>query len=64
MDTADGRRRRDGSDRTGRRVSTSEAIRRLATKEVAPAYRAPRGNQELDRTMTDESVDRLELVIR
>lgn len=31
------------------RVSRDEALRRLAKKEVAPAYRAPRGNQELDR---------------
>jgi hypothetical protein len=30
------------------RVSREEALRRLAKKEVAPAYRPPRGNAELD----------------
>jgi hypothetical protein len=63
MKTADGRTRQDGEDRTGRRVSTQEALRRLAEKDVAPAYKAPRGNQDLDRGMTDHSVDRLELVV-
>jgi hypothetical protein len=32
-----------------KRVSREEALRRLAEKEVAPAYRAPRGNAKLDR---------------
>lgn len=63
MTTRDGRTRQESQDRTGRRVSTEEALRRLAEKDVAPAYRAPRGNQEIDRGMTDHSVDRLELVM-
>ena len=32
-----------------KRVSREEALRRLAQKEVAPAYRPPRGNAEIDR---------------
>jgi hypothetical protein len=32
-----------------KRVPREEALRRLAQKEVAPAYRAPRGNAEIDR---------------
>jgi len=33
----------------GQRVSKEEALRRLAQKEVSPAYKSPRGNAELDR---------------
>ena len=33
----------------GQRVSKEEALRRLAQKEVSPAYRPPRGNADLDR---------------
>ena len=32
-----------------KRVSREEALRRLARKEVSPAYRGPRGNAEVDR---------------
>jgi hypothetical protein len=39
-----------------RRVSREEALRRLAQKEVAPAYRAPRGNAEIDRDQLNVSV--------
>ena len=35
----------DGSQR----VSKEEALRRLAQKEVSPAYKSPRGNAALDR---------------
>ena len=43
-------RRKYGDSRSAvRRESTHKAIERLAAKEVAPAYKAPRGNQELDR---------------
>ena len=31
------------------RVSREEALRRLAQKEVTPAYRSPRGNAPVDR---------------
>jgi hypothetical protein len=33
-----------------------EALRLLAEKKVTPAYRAPRGNQELDREALNVSV--------
>jgi hypothetical protein len=39
-----------------RRVSREEALRRLATKKVTPAYRPPRGNAELDREALNVSV--------
>jgi hypothetical protein len=55
MNTSDGRARR--------KVSTHEARSRLAAKEVAPAYRSPRGNQDADRRRTDDSADRLHLVL-
>ena len=42
----------DGS----KRVSREEALRRLAQKKVTPAYRAPRGNAELDRDALNVSV--------
>ena len=38
------------------RVSREEALRRLAQKEVTPAYRSPRGNQDLDRDALNVSV--------
>jgi hypothetical protein len=38
------------------RVSREEALRRLAEKQVTPAYRAPRGNAELDRDALNVSV--------
>jgi hypothetical protein len=38
------------------RVSREEALRRLARKEVTPAYRPPRGNAELDRDQLAISV--------
>jgi hypothetical protein len=59
MDSAPDRTRQEGGRRAGGRISTKDALERLAAKEVAPAYRAPRGNQDLDRAMTDNSVDRL-----
>jgi hypothetical protein len=42
--------------RGSQRVSTEEALRRLAQKEVAPAYRPPRGNAEVDREALTLSV--------
>jgi hypothetical protein len=38
------------------RVSREEALRRLAQKKVTPAYRAPRGNAEVDRDALNVSV--------
>ena len=32
-----------------KRIPRDEALKRLAKKEVTPAYRPPRGNQDLDR---------------
>jgi hypothetical protein len=61
--TTDGSTRRDGNDRTGGKVSTREAIERLSRKEVARAYRAPRGNPEIDRSAADNSRDKLDLVM-
>ena len=39
-----------------KRVSRDEALRRLAAKEVTPAYRSPRGNADLDREALAVSV--------
>jgi hypothetical protein len=39
-----------------RKVSREEALRRLATKQVTPAYRPPRGNAEVDRDQLNVSV--------
>lgn len=39
-----------------RRVSREEALRRLADKQVTPAYRPPRGNAEVDRDQLNVSV--------
>ena len=63
MTTAHGRTRQDGRRRTGRRVSTREALERLADKKVEPTYRGPRGNPETDQDMTASSVSRWELVL-
>jgi hypothetical protein len=38
------------------RVPREEALRRLAEKQVTPAYRGPRGNPELDRDALNVSV--------
>ena len=38
------------------RVSKEEALRRLSRKEVAPTYRGPRGNAEVDREALAVSV--------
>jgi hypothetical protein len=32
-----------------KQIPREEALKRLAQKDVAPAYRGPRGNQDLDR---------------
>jgi len=40
----------------GQRVSKEEALRRLAQKEVSPAYRGPRGNADVDRHALEVSV--------
>jgi hypothetical protein len=37
-------------------VSREEALRRLAQKEVAPAYRGPRGNAQVDHDALATSV--------
>jgi hypothetical protein len=39
-----------------KRVSREEALRRLAQKEVSPAYRGPRGNADVDREALTASV--------
>jgi hypothetical protein len=39
-----------------RRVPKEEALRRLASKKVSPAYRPPRGNAEVDRDQLNVSV--------
>jgi hypothetical protein len=39
-----------------KRVSREEALRRLAEKQVTPAYRPPRGNADLDRDALNVSV--------
>jgi hypothetical protein len=38
------------------RLPREEALKRLSNKEVAPAYRPPRGNQDLDRDALAVSV--------
>jgi hypothetical protein len=47
-----------------RTSSQHEARKRLREKQVASAYRPPRGNQEQDRALTDHSVGRLEMLVR
>jgi hypothetical protein len=39
-----------------KRVPKDEALRRLAQKEVTPAYRPPRGNADVDREALTLSV--------
>jgi hypothetical protein len=39
-----------------KRVPKEEALRRLAQKEVTPAYRPPRGNADIDRDQLSVSV--------
>jgi len=63
MTTAHGSTSRDGKSRTGKRVPTREALKRLADKKVESPYRAPRGNQDADQEMTASSVSRWELVL-
>lgn len=63
MTTAHGSTSRDGRSRTGARVPTRVALKRLADKKVEPAYRGPRGNPETDQEMTASSVSRWELVL-
>jgi len=46
-----------------KRVSTGDAIRRLAEKKTAPTYKAPRGNQKTDQRAVDYEVRRLESVL-
>lgn len=38
------------------RVPKEEALRRLAQKQVSPAYRSPRGNADIDRNALNVSV--------
>lgn len=37
-------------------MSRDEALRRLAKKEVTPAYRSPRGNADIDRDQLNVTV--------
>jgi hypothetical protein len=46
-----------------KRVSTGEAMRRLAEKQVAPAYKRPRGNQEPDPRSVEYERRRLEAIL-
>jgi hypothetical protein len=46
-----------------KRVSTAEAIRRLAQKQVAPAHKRPRGNPEPDPRAMEYELRRLEAVL-
>jgi hypothetical protein len=47
-----------------KRVSTAEALRRLAQKQVPPpAYRAPRGNQVPDKKAIEYERSRLEAIL-
>jgi hypothetical protein len=62
MTTTDGRRTQ-GSRQVARRVSTQEALRRLGAKRVESPYRAPRGNQELDRGAADRSIEAFQRVL-
>ena len=57
-------RRKYGENRSAvRRESTRVAIERLAAKRVAPAYRAPRGNQETDRDAMNYALAGLDRVV-
>jgi hypothetical protein len=47
-----------------KRVSTAEALRRLAQKQVPPpAYRGPRGNQQQDKKAMEYERTRLEAIL-
>jgi hypothetical protein len=46
-----------------KRVSTGEALRRLADKKGAPTYKSPRGNQETDKRALEYERRRLESVL-
>jgi hypothetical protein len=47
-----------------KRVSTAEALRRLAQKQVPPqAYTRPRGNQEPDKRAMEYERARLEAIL-
>jgi hypothetical protein len=53
-----------GLDTASKRVSTNEALRRLAQKQVPPpAYKGPRGNQETDKKAMDYERARLEAIL-
>lgn len=59
MSETDAVTRTDGRNRVARK----DAIRRLAEKQVAPAYHGPRGNQEPHRGDLDRSLERFESVL-
>jgi hypothetical protein len=47
-----------------KRVSTNEALRRLAQKQIPPpAYRGPRANQETDKKAMEYERARLEAIL-
>ena len=47
-----------------KRVSTDEAVKRLAQKQIPPpAYRGPRGNQETDKKAMEYERTRLEAIL-
>jgi hypothetical protein len=51
-------------DAAAKRVSTSEALRRLAQKRVPPpAYKGPRANQETDKKALEYERARLEAIL-
>jgi hypothetical protein len=64
MTETNGTMRRDGRHRTAQRVSTQDALERLSKMQVRRSYRAPRGNQEVDRAAMELSLGRLEQVVR
>ncbi len=53
----------DIANAAAQRVSTDEALKRLAQKKGASAYKSPRGNQELDPRALEYEVRRLESVL-
>jgi hypothetical protein len=47
-----------------KRVSTTEALRQLAQKQVPPpAYKGPRGNQKTDKDALDHARAKLEAIL-
>jgi hypothetical protein len=46
-----------------KRVSTGEALKRLAQKDVAPAYRSPRGNQKADNRAVEHERRKAESIL-